>query len=207
MQTFRRFRNISQTWSSAGDCSHRFIPVITRHSSLITLTTSPDYVWIAETLIPTHVSLFHAILSLQNYDYLITYLIAICCYVDYLSRRSKIRKLKTESRKLDPLTTSSSEFHQVTPFSLFHCASNVPQNKKRQALSVKLTQRNKTEMAYQVMTDIAENRCTHRSIDQLTNRPTGSIIPSDFIDSCPSWRYRQLFWDSMSSFGRSRRRI
>jgi hypothetical protein len=128
---------------------------------LVTLTTSPDYGRIAQSLIPTHVSTVLWSFRPGKFDYLITYLIAICCYVDYLSRRSKIRKLKTESRKLDPLTTSSSEFHQATPFSLFHCASNVPQNKKRQALSVKLTQRNKTETANQVMRGITENRCPH----------------------------------------------
>jgi hypothetical protein len=99
MQTFQQFKNTSQTCSDAGDCSHRFILLpVTRHSSLITLITSPDHVWIAETLTTTHVSLFHNIFSSQNCDYLITYLITIYYYVDYLSRRSKI--LKTENWKL-----------------------------------------------------------------------------------------------------------
>jgi hypothetical protein len=30
--------------------------LVTRHPSLVTLITSPDYVWIVETLIPAHVS-------------------------------------------------------------------------------------------------------------------------------------------------------
>jgi hypothetical protein len=64
------------------------------------------------------------------------------------------------------MTTSTNEFHQVMPFSLFHCASDVPQTKTKQALSVTLTHSNKTEMAYQVMREIAENGYTYRPIDQ-----------------------------------------
>jgi hypothetical protein len=56
------------------------------------------------------------------------------------------------------MITSTNEFQQVTPFSLFHCASIAPQIKKRQALSVTLTKRNKTEMAYQVIRRITENQ-------------------------------------------------
>ncbi len=49
------------------------------------------------------------------------------------------------------MITSSNEFHQVMPFSLFHCASTVPQTSRTRALRVILTHSNKTEMAYQVM--------------------------------------------------------
>jgi len=121
----------------------------------ITLITSPDYVWIAESLNPTHVSTALWYFYGKNCDYLITYTITIYHYVDYLSRRSKIRKMKTENRKPRSLNYLTSQFHQVTPFSLFHCASNVRQTKRRRALNVRLTHRNKTEMAYQVMREIA----------------------------------------------------
>jgi hypothetical protein len=79
--------------------------------------------------------------------------------------------LKTENRKLKteiPMITSTNEFHQVMPFSLFHCASNVPQTKRRQALRVILTHCSKIEMAYQVMKDIARN---YPPIRQCPNAP------------------------------------
>ena len=98
VQTFQEFRNTSQTCSGAGDCSHRFILLpVTRHSSLITLITYPDYVWIAGSLIPTHVSSVSWFLRPEKSDYLITYLITIYYYIYYLSRRSKI--LKTQDWK------------------------------------------------------------------------------------------------------------
>jgi len=85
----------------------------------------------------------------------------------YLSKKSKTWKLRTENRKLDQMITLTNEFHQVTPFSPFHCASNAPQTKKRRASSAILTRRNKTEMEYQVMRKIAGNECTHRPIKFL----------------------------------------
>jgi hypothetical protein len=46
---------------------------------------------------------------------------------------------------------------------------------KRRALSARLTHRNKTEMPYQVMRNIADNRYNHRSINSLTNRPMDQL--------------------------------
>jgi hypothetical protein len=77
------------------------------------------------------------------------------------------------------MITSSNEFQQVTPFSLFHRASTVQKTKKRQAFSVTLTHRNKSEMAYQVMRNIAENRCTHILIDLWTHRPIDHVKKYD----------------------------
>jgi len=94
----------------------------------------------------------------------ITYTIANDYYMRYLSEKSKAWKLRTGNRKLKSVITLTSQFHQVTPFSLFHCASTVPQTRRRQALSVRLTHSNKTEMAYQVMREIAANGCTHGPI-------------------------------------------
>jgi hypothetical protein len=89
----------------------------------------------------------------------------------YLAGKSKTRKLTTDNRKLDPMITSTNEFQQVTPFSLFHCASNAPQTKKRQALSVKLATRNKAEKAYQVMRENCREQITHRPTkSSLTTR-------------------------------------
>ena len=88
----------------------------------------------------------------------ITYTILIHYYIHYLTEKSETRKLRAGNRKLESRYYLSSQFHQVTPFSLFHRPSNVPQTRRRRALSVILTQRNKTEKAYQVMRDIAENR-------------------------------------------------
>jgi hypothetical protein len=88
MQTFQKFRNIAQ------NCLRE---PVTRHSLLITLTTSPHHVWIAETLTTTHVSTAPWYFHPEKFDYLITYLITIYYYVDYLSRRSK--NLKTENWK------------------------------------------------------------------------------------------------------------
>jgi hypothetical protein len=99
----------------------------------------------------------------------ITYTTLIHYYMHYLAGKSKIRKLTTDNRKRDPMTTSSNEFHQVMPFSLFHCAPNVPQTKIRRALRIILTHRNKTEMPYQVMREIAENGYPYIPIDPLTN--------------------------------------
>jgi hypothetical protein len=96
----------------------------------------------------------------------ITYSTANDYYMHYLQRNQKPIEdpwktlknidfiLKTEI----PMTTSSSQIQQVVPFSLSHYASNAPQTRRTQALSVKLTHSNKTEMAYQVMRNIAENR-------------------------------------------------
>ena len=55
------------------------------------------------------------------------------------------------------MITSTNEFHQVMPSSLFHCASNVPQTKRRRASRVILTHSNIAEKAHQVMRDIARN--------------------------------------------------
>jgi hypothetical protein len=63
----------------------------------ITLTTSPDYVRIAQSLIPTHFSTLLWSFRPGKFDYLITYLITIYYYVDYLPGRSK--NLKTENWK------------------------------------------------------------------------------------------------------------
>ena len=102
----------------------------------------------------------------------ITYSIANDYYMHYLHRNRKpienpSKTLKTVDFILKteiPMTTSSSQFQQVTPFSLFHCAPNVPQTNIRRALKAILTNRNKTEMAYQVMRDIAGNGCTYTHI-------------------------------------------
>ena len=91
----------------------------------------------------------------------ITYSIANDYYMHYLQRNRKTCKLRTGNRKLKQMITLTSQFHQVTPFSLFHCASTVPQTKIRRALSIILTHSSKTEIAYQVMRKIAENRCNH----------------------------------------------
>jgi hypothetical protein len=81
----------------------------------------------------------------------ITYLIANDYYMPTYWRERKTCKLRTEAENWNPMITSTNEFQQVTPFSLFHCASTAPQTKRRRELSVKLTHRNKIEMAYQVM--------------------------------------------------------
>jgi PhoPQ-activated pathogenicity-related protein len=81
----------------------------------------------------------------------ITYSIANHYYIHYLRGNRKTRKPRTEAENWDPMITSTSQFHQVTPFSPSHCASTAPQTRRRQALSVTLTHRNKIEMAYQVM--------------------------------------------------------
>ena len=89
MQTFQKFRNIAQT------CLREIALIDSSLLSPVTLTTSPGYVWIAESLNPTHVSLFYTIFSSDNSDYLTTYTMTIYYYVDYLSRGSK--NLKTEN--------------------------------------------------------------------------------------------------------------
>ena len=61
MQTFQKLRNIPQT------CLRE---LVTRHSSLITLITSPDHVWIAQTLTPTHVSTVLRYSHPEKFDYL-----------------------------------------------------------------------------------------------------------------------------------------
>ena len=96
----------------------------------------------------------------------ITYSIANDYYMHYLAEKSKTRKLKTDNEKLESRYYLTSQFQQVTPFSPFHCASTVRQTKRRRALNVRLTHSNRTEMAYQVMRDIAENGCTYTPIDQ-----------------------------------------
>jgi len=101
MQTFQKFQNISQTCSGAGDCSHRFILIITRHPSLVTLITSPDYVWIAESLNLTHdldvLWYFHQ----ENMITSITYTIANCYYMHYLAIETEsLESLKTKGQKL-----------------------------------------------------------------------------------------------------------
>jgi hypothetical protein len=63
------------------------------------------------------------------------------------------------------MITLTSQFHHVTPSSLFHCASTAPQTKKRRAFSVILTHRNKTEIAYQVVIDDSGNRNDGTIID------------------------------------------
>jgi hypothetical protein len=92
----------------------------------------------------------------------ITYMTANDYYMPTYWRDRKTRKPRTEAENWDPMITSTNEFRQVMPFSLFHCASTAPQTQRRQALNAKLTQRNKTEMPYQVMRNIAENGCKHR---------------------------------------------
>jgi hypothetical protein len=86
MQTFQKCRNIAQTRSRKP---------VTPHPLLITLTTSPDHVWIAETLTKTHVSTVPWYFRPEKFDYLITYSVTIYYYVDYLPGRSK--NLKTEN--------------------------------------------------------------------------------------------------------------
>jgi hypothetical protein len=81
----------------------------------------------------------------------ITYPIANHYYMHYLQRNRKTCKPRTEAENGNPVITSSNEFQQVMAFSLFHCVSNAPQTRKRRALSVILTYRNKIQMAYQVM--------------------------------------------------------
>ena len=81
----------------------------------------------------------------------ITYTIANDYYMHYLQRNRKTCKLRTGNRKRKSYDYLTRQFHQVAPFSLFHSASTAPQTKRRRASSVMLTQRNKTEMAYQVM--------------------------------------------------------
>ena len=61
---------------------------------VITLITSLDHVWIAETLNPTHVSNVLWYFRSGKCYYLITYLITIYYYVDYLPGRSKILKTR-----------------------------------------------------------------------------------------------------------------
>ena len=117
MQTFQKFRNISQTCTGAVDCSHRFILIITCHPSLVTLITSPDYVWIAESLNLTHdldvLWYFHQ----KNMITSITYTIANCYYMHYLAIETEsLESLKTKGQKLKTeilMTTLTSQFHQV----------------------------------------------------------------------------------------------
>jgi len=118
-------------------------------------------VWIAEPFNTNVLQHFHQKIMITS----ITYTIANDYYIHYLRRNRKTCKLRTDNRKLKSYDYLTNEFQQVTPFSLFHCASTVPQTKRTWALSVKLTHRNKTEMAYQVMREITENRCTHTPID------------------------------------------
>jgi hypothetical protein len=110
----------------------------------------------------------------------ITYSIANHYYMHYLQRNRQLignpsKTLKTVDFILKTenlLTTSSSQIQQVIPFSLFHCVSNAPQTKKRQALSLQLTYRNKIETTYQVMIDIARNVYPYPPIPQCSNAPS-----------------------------------
>ncbi len=112
----------------------------------------------------------------------ITYSIANHYYMHYLQRNQKpiedpSKTLKTVDFILKteiPMTTSSSQFQQVIPFSLSHCASNAPKTKERQALRVILTHSNNTEMPYQVMRDIARNVSPNAPTPHLPipHRPT-----------------------------------
>jgi len=56
----------------------------------------------------------------------ITYSLANNYYMHYLQRNRKTCKLRTGNRKLKQMITSTSQFHQVTPFSLFYCPSIAP---------------------------------------------------------------------------------
>jgi hypothetical protein len=96
----------------------------------------------------------------------ITYTTPNDYYMPTYRRNRKTCKLRTEAENWDPVITSTNEFQQVMPFSLFHRASTAPQTQKRQALRVTLTHRNKPETAYQVMRDIAGSLSPHSPIDQ-----------------------------------------
>jgi len=111
-------------------------------------------VWIAEPFNTNVLQHFHQQIMIT----FITYSIANHYYMHYLQRNRKTCKLRTDNRKLESYDYLTSKFHQVAPFSLFHCPSTARQTKRRRALSVILTHRNKTEMAYQVMTKITENQ-------------------------------------------------
>jgi hypothetical protein len=122
---------------------------LVRHNNL---TQHSFYlVWIAKPFTTNVLQHFHQKI-MTTY---ITYLTANDYYMPTYCRDRKTCKPTTEAANWDPMITSTNEFQQVMPFPLFHCASNAPQTKKRRALSVILTHRNKTEMAYQVM---RENR-------------------------------------------------
>ena len=128
-------------------------------ASLFKVDYSHYLVWIDEPFNTNVLQHFHQKIMITS----ITYSIANHYYMRYLQRNRKTCKLRTEAENWNPMITSTNEFQQVTPFSLFHCASTVRQTKRKQALSVTLTHSNKTEMAYQVMRKIAENGCTYRS--------------------------------------------
>ncbi len=95
----------------------------------------------------------------------ITYSIANHYYKHYLAKNREPvenpENISCRPKTEIPMITSTSQIEQVIPFSLFHCASNAPQTKKRQAFNVILTHRNKIEMPYQVMRDIARNGYPH----------------------------------------------
>jgi hypothetical protein len=143
-------------FTGAGDCSHRFILIVIRQSLLWLLHLT------MYGLLNPLTQMFYSTFIKKIVITSITYTIANDYYMHTYWRDRKTRKLRTEAEKWDPMITSTNEFRQVMPFSLFHCASNAPQTKKIQALSVTLTHRNKTEMPYQVMRNIAENGCNHR---------------------------------------------
>jgi hypothetical protein len=125
-------------------------------SWVLSLNNSDYYhylVWIAESFNTNVLQHFHQKIMITS----ITYLTSNDYYIHYLQRNRKTRKPRTEAENWDPVITSTNEFHQVTPFSLFHCASNAPQTRRTRALRLILAHRNKTEMPYQVMRDIARN--------------------------------------------------
>ena len=70
---------------------------VTHHPSLVTLTTSPDYVWIAESLSLTHDSTVSQHFHQKKRDYLITYTIVIYYYMHYLAIETEsLESLKTK---------------------------------------------------------------------------------------------------------------
>ena len=79
-------------------------------------------VWIAKPFNTNVLQHFHQKIMITY----ITYTILIHYYMHYLTEKSKVRKLRTGNRKLKQMITSTSQFHQVTPFSLFYCPSIAP---------------------------------------------------------------------------------
>ena len=134
-------------------------------------------VWIAESFNTNVLQHFRQRIMTTS----ITYSTANDYYMHYLQRNRKTCKLRTDNRKLRSHDYLTNEFQQVIPSSLFHGAPTAPQTKKRRAFSVILTYRSKSETAYQVMTESADNRCSHPPIPHspMPHTPIGQSNKND----------------------------
>ena len=105
MQTFQKFRNISQNRSGAGDCPHRFILIISRQSLLWLL-----HLTIYGLLNPLTQMFYRTCMKKRDHFHylydanllLIHYLVIENLEPKILSLKTENRKLKTETRWLFP---------------------------------------------------------------------------------------------------------